>query len=474
MAHQIYNQNDQPKHLKDSSVAAVMVPFPMQGHLNETLHLSNLIASYGIPVHFVGSTTHNHQAKLRLHGWDPENTSKIQFHDLQLPPLTSVTPKFDPHTTFPGHLQPLFDASFHLRQPVFQLLQELSTKFRRIIIIHDTLIATVVQDVKLIPNAESYALHSVSAFAIFFYIWESITNKPFQLDSDIPNNIPSSEGCFTPEFADYAAKQYKVLNFESGRIYNTCRPIEGRYMDLLEKLPTNANKKLFAIGPLNPVEVKGRYTYNRHQCLEWLDKQEKDSVIYISFGTSTSMTKEQIIELAVGLERSRQKFLWVVRSADEVELSAEGDVKRPQLPEGYESRIQDRGMVVRDWAPQLEVLAHPSTGGFMSHCGWNSCMESISMGVPIAAWPMHSDQPRNTILVTQVQKFGIEVRDWAQRNELVTSTTIENAVRKLMISKEGEEMRKQAAELGGIVRGSNATGGSSRLEMDSFIAHITR
>ncbi|KNA09361.1 hypothetical protein SOVF_154400 [Spinacia oleracea] len=446
----------------------------MQGHLNETLHLSNLIVSYGIPIHFTGSIAHNRQAKQRLHGWDPQNTHKMHFHDLQLPPFTKKPPKYSADTKFPGHLQPLFDASLQLRKPVFRLLQELSTKYRRIIVVHDTLMASVVQDVKLIPNAESYALHSVSAFTIFFHIWESITDTSFHLDSDIPKDgiIPSSEGCFTPEFQDFVANQYKVLNFESGRLFNTCREIEGKYVNLLAKLPTNTNKKLFAIGPLNPVEIKSSKT--RHRCLEWLDKQEKDSVIYVSFGTTISMTEDQISELAVGLERSGQKFLWVVRSADGLDISAEDDVKRPQLPKGYENRIENRGLVVRDWAPQLEILAHPSTGGFMSHCGWNSCMESISMGVPIAAWPMHSDQPKNSILITEVLKTGLLVREWEQRAKRVTSTMVEDTVRLLMTSKEGEDMRKRAEELGGAVRGSVADGGSSRLEMDYFIAHISR
>lgn len=89
------------------------------------------------------------------------------------------------------------------------------------------------------------------------------------------------------------------------------------------------------------------------------------------------------------------------RDADRGNFFA-GDVKSAGLPEGYEERIKDVGLVVRDWAPQLEILAHPSTGGFMTHCGWNSCLESITMGVPIAAWLMHSDQPKNAYLVTEI------------------------------------------------------------------------
>lgn len=113
----------------------------------------------------------------------------------------------------------------------------------------------------------------------------------------------------------------------------------------------------------------------------------------MSFGTTSSLSDKEIEELAIRLEKSLQKFIWVLRDADKADVFA-GEERRAQLPEGYEVRLKGRGVIVIDWAPQLEILAHPSTGCFMSHCGWNSCMESISMGVPIAAWPMHSDQPR--------------------------------------------------------------------------------
>ena len=104
----------------------------------------------------------------------------------------------------------------------------------------------------------------------------------------------------------------------------------------------------------------------------------------------------------MGLEQSEQKFIWVSRDADKGDIFA-GNVERAEaLPEGYEERVKEVGLVVRDWAPQLEILAHQSTGWFMSPCGWNSCLESITVGVPIAAWPMHSDQPKNAVLVTDI------------------------------------------------------------------------
>ncbi|KAL3632502.1 Zeatin O-glucosyltransferase [Castilleja foliolosa] len=131
-------------------------------------------------------------------------------------------------------------------------------------------------------------------------------------------------------------------------------------------------------------------------------------------------------------------------------------------------------MVVRDWAPQPEILAHKSTGGYMSHCGWNSCIESITMGVPIAAFPMHSDQPTNAVLVTEILKVGLSVREPIESLEVVKASTIESVVKRLMDSKEGDEVRKRAEELAVVVRRATEEGGASRVELDSFIAHICR
>ncbi|KAM3339494.1 hypothetical protein P3S68_029363 [Capsicum galapagoense] len=290
----------------------------------------------------------------------------------------------------------------------------------------------------------------------------------------IPEDIPSIEDCATPEFWELWNKQQPIEGkICSGELYNSSRAIEGLYLDLVAKEVNGFN--LWAIGPFNPLLLteQKKDSKKRHQIFDWLDRQEKNSVIYVSFGTTSSLSDKEIEELAIGLEKSMQKFIWVLRDADKADVFA-GEERRAQLPEGYEVRLKGRGVIVRDWAPQLEILAHPSTGGFMSHCGWNSCMESISMGVPIAAWPMHSDQPRNSQLITKVLKIGLNVRHWAHQDELVTSETIENAVRTLMASPEGDEMRKRAAELSIAVKQSVLDGGGNSVEMDSFIAHITR
>ncbi|KAK7267319.1 hypothetical protein RIF29_19988 [Crotalaria pallida] len=452
-----------------NQVVVVVVPFPAQGHLNQLLHLSRLILSHNIPVHYVGTATHNLQAKVRVQGWDPNSISNIHFHDLKVPPFASPPPNPNGETKFPSHLIPSFEAAYsHLRQPVAALLLSLSLKARKIIVIYDSLMASVVQDVTCIVNAENYIFHSISAFTAFsFFIDLGISS----LETSIIPELPSMEGCFTTEMRDLINAQVEFLEFNDGSIFNTTRAIEGPYLELMEQV--SGGKKSWALGPFNPLTIEEKNSKERHFTLKWLDEQEPKSVIYISFGTTTALTGEQIKEIATGLEQSKQKFIWVIRDADKGNIFDDDEVRRHELPDRFEERLEGIGLVVRDWAPQLEILSHTSTGGFMSHCGWNSCIESMTMGVPIAAWPMHSDQPRNSVLLTQVLKVGLVVKDWAQRNELVTASDVENAVRRLMEKEEGGGMRQRAMNLKDAIQRSMDEGGISRVEMDSFIGHIT-
>ncbi|KAL7134179.1 hypothetical protein ABFS83_11G009500 [Erythranthe nasuta] len=463
-------------HKQHPQVAVVMVPLPAQGHLNQLLHLSRLVsAAASIPVYYVGSATHIRQAKLRVHGWNPSSAANLRFHEFPTPSFQNPAPNPNSSTKFPSQIFPSLSASMNLRHPLHAFVAGISTEYSRTIIIFDSLMSYVVQDMDSIPNTESYCFVSISAFTYYSFLWETAGKPDLPAGAaNILNEIPCRDDFFTPEFSDFSTLQHSSMKKIAGNIYNSSRLIEGTYLNLLEQ---EKGEKVWAIGPFNPTVIttieqeKVLDSRNRHKCLGWLDKQEPNSVIFVSFGSTTSLSDEQIQELAIGLERSAQKFIWVVREADKGDIF-EGESRKAELPGGFEERVSKRGIVVREWAPQLEILGHSSTGGFMSHCGWNSCMESISMGVPMVTWPMHSDQPRNGFLVTKVLRVGVEVRDWGHfRDKVVSSVMVENAVRALM---ESEEIRKRAEELGAAVRNSFMEGGSGGKEMKSFIAHISR
>ncbi|KAJ8562684.1 hypothetical protein K7X08_031136 [Anisodus acutangulus] len=454
---------------QDHEVAIVMVPFQAQGHLNQLLQLSCLISSsYNHPVYYVGSATHNHQARFRANALNPSDMAKIHFHDIPTPEFDSPPPDFNSSSKFPSHLQPSWDASLLLREPIASFLRNISSKSRRVVVVHDTYTSYNVQDVSSLPNAESYIFNCISAFSSYCFTC-LFMGMPVQLGEELLKMLPSLEGIMSDEARDFIALQSPYMDIRSGGIYNTSKVIEGEFLDLLAQVE---NKKQWAIGPILPTKLD--CASNRNDiCLEWLNKQPPRSVLYVSFGTTTSFSDREIKELAMGLEQSKQKFIWVLRDADRGDIFI-GEARKVELPDGFEERLKGVGLVVREWAPQPEILAHSSTGGFMSHCGWNSCIESITMGVPIAAWPMHFDQPKNGFLVTEILKIGLIMREWEKREELVTASTIENVVRKLMASEEGDVIRKRAEELGEAVRHSTEKGGASRIELDSFIAHITR
>ncbi|XP_062119343.1 zeatin O-glucosyltransferase-like [Humulus lupulus] len=453
-------------HLKDSSsVVVVMVPLLAQSHLNHLLQLSHVVSSYNIPVHYVGSTLHNSQVKSRSINPLRELT-KIHFHNF---PLIRTTP-------FPPNLcsgTKLSETVKLLRDPVAALLRSLSSNVKRLVVVHDVLMTSVVQDFVSLPNAEAYAVNCGSVFSMFTYAFAAIG----QYDIIPIKNIPSVESCYTHQFYEFIKREFKQMKSQVGQLHNSCKAIEGSFLEHVANYVLKGEKKIWAVGPLHQTTVFKEARDDDKCLLEWLDKQEPNSVLYISFGTTTTFSEEKIKEIALGLEQSGVKFMWVLRDEDRLDSFSNGyEGELSKLPSGFEERRRGKGMgmVVTKWVSQVEILGHKSIGGFMSHCGWNSCMESISMGVPIAAWPMEFDQPVNALLVTEVLKVGVAVMEWGQRDELVTSSMIDRAVRTLMASEEGGEIRKRAEELGAEVRKSTAEGGVTRMEWDSFIAHITR
>ncbi|XP_074315001.1 zeatin O-xylosyltransferase-like [Silene latifolia] len=219
--------------------------------------------------------------------------------------------------------------------------------------------------------------------------------KPFILDPPdvLPSYLPSVADTNIPsDCGAFIAKEWTLsLQIDVGIIYNGSRAVEGTYVGLLEKM--YPLKKHFAVGPTISNKFVPSHSKSdqnaRHECITWLDNQEKDSVIFVSFGTTVSLPETVMHELATGLEKSGHTFMWVIRQADKGDIFIDGDNQeavevKKLLPEGFFERVGDRGMVVSgEWVPQLEILGHLSVGGFMTHCGWGSLTESMTMGVPI-------------------------------------------------------------------------------------------
>ncbi|KAF9624161.1 hypothetical protein IFM89_008099 [Coptis chinensis] len=217
--------------------------------------------------------------------------------------------------------------------------------------------------------------------------------------------------------------------------------------------------KFKPIGPLFASSRLAHFWPEDSNCLRWLDQQEAKSVIYVAFGSFTVLDNRQFEELALGLELCGQPFLWVVRP----DFTCEGtDV----YPEGFEARVCSRGRMV-GWAPQRQVLAHPSIACFLSHCGWNSTMEGLSVGVPFLCWPYFADQLLNKSYICDVWKNGLGFD--SDENGLISREEIKAKVVGLLGN---EEIKGNALNLKEIALKNVSDGGASSTNFEDFVQWI--
>ncbi|XP_019154932.1 PREDICTED: anthocyanidin 3-O-glucosyltransferase 5-like [Ipomoea nil] len=315
-----------------------------------------------------------------------------------------------------------------------------------------------------------YAYHPTTAWtatlAMYFQVFDETITGQF-VDRLEPLRIP---GCMPvqPEDMvdplmdrnDQQYREYVNLGIEytqfDGLLINTWEELEPNTVKALrenEELRAIVKVPVYPIGPLKR-SVESKEGEGRDEILKWLDRQPVESVLYVSFGSGGLLTAEQTAELAWGLENSRQRFVWVVRppcdggpdGSINPKLEGGGDAAADYLPEGFLARTKDVGFVVQMWANQIEILTHPSVGGFMSHCGWNSTLESLTNNVPIIAWPLYAEQKMNAAMLAE--EVGVAVRPAVTPTEkVVRRQEIEGMVRTLLQYKEGEAIRERVKKL---------------------------
>ena len=220
--------------------------------------------------------------------------------------------------------------------------------------------------------------------------------------------------------------------------------------------------QIIPIGPLlasNHVGyLAGNFWPEDSTCLNWLDQQPANSVIYVAFGSFTIFEHTQLQELALGLELSNKPFLWVVRSDI-------NNGRNHAFLKEFEDRVSPLGKVVQ-WAPQQKVLSHPSVACFMSHCGWNSTMEGTTRGVPFLCWPYFADQFFNQTLICDVWKVGLKLDP---NGGIVTREEITCKIKQLL---HDEGFKVRALELKNLAINSIKEGGSSNKNLNDFVNWI--
>nr|AEM43004.1 UDP-glucosyltransferase [Siraitia grosvenorii] len=267
-----------------------------------------------------------------------------------------------------------------------------------------------------------------------------------------------------------------------GILINTFAKLESHVMNSMSRSSSSRAPPLYSIGPIlhlkNNNTVGPGGTLHCTDILKWLDNQPPVSVVFLCFGSMGSFDEDQVKEIAHALERSGVRFLWSLRQPppkDKFEAPSEYTDIKYVLPEGFLERTAGIGRVI-GWAPQVEILAHPATGGFVSHCGWNSTLESMWHGVPMATWPLYAEQQFTAFEMVVELGLAVDItldyqkHPHGERSRVVSAEEIQSGIRKLM--EEGGEMRKKVKAKSEESRKSLMEGGSSFISLGRFIDDV--
>ncbi|PON96326.1 UDP-glucuronosyl/UDP-glucosyltransferase [Trema orientale] len=439
-----------------------LLPSAGMGHLTPFIRLVALLTSNNVKVTFITPyptvSISESESFSQLFSTFPQITRK-QLH--LLPLEDSLSKSEDP---FYYHFE-LIRRSSHLLSP---LLASLSPPLSALVT-DMSLTSTVIPitDALQIPN---YIFFTSSAkmlsLFISFHTLVELKAKDFIEISGI-ELIPRS--WIPPPLLEdtnnlmkiYFTESGKKMKDSSGILVNTYESIDGESLAALNKgLVLKGLPPVIAIGPLPP------FKFEKSQPVAWLDDQQAESVLYVSFGSRTAISREQIRELGHGLVRSGKRFLWVIKDKkvdqeDEVELV-------DLIGHGLMERVKERGMVVKNWLNQEEVLSHPAVGWFLSHCGWNSITEALWHGVPMLLWPQHGDQKINADLVERIG-VGMWVKNWGWGGDPIVVVKGKEIAETVVKMTGNEFLRERSAQVRDGARMAVGEGGSSYERLNDLI-----
>lgn len=442
-------------------LSILMLPWLAHGHISPYLELSKRLSTKSIHIYFCSTPINLKSIKI-----PPKYSQSIQLVELHLPSLPNLPPQY--HTTkgLPPNLMTTLKQAFDMSSPAFaSLLQKLKPD----LVIYDMISFWVpsVAGSFNIPAVHFLVFSSVTTSFIIHYSREKNRGET-KTESQYPFSSIFVRDYLKPKIThllDSTAngvvdkdRYFRSYDLSCRFILaKTCTELEAKYIDLLSKL---LNKKVIPVGPIiESVSESESETTTDGMILNWLDKKERSSTVFVSFGSEYFLSETERTEIAHGLEQSEVNFIWVVRFP----IGYKMEIKEA-LPDGFHERIKDRGLIIENWAKQGRILKHKSIGGFVSHCGWSSVLESLGSGVPIVAVPMQLDQPLNGRLVEEVG-VGVEV----VRNETgeIDRDEISRVVREVVVEETGERVRKKVKEISEIMMKKNDQ------EIDSVVNQLT-
>ncbi|KAL9152399.1 hypothetical protein ABFS82_11G119700 [Erythranthe guttata] len=439
----------------------MMVPFPMHGHVIPLLELAKSLAKHGTKITFV-NTEIIHE---RIFNIDRHKREALLEDGVR---LVSVSDGLESNERYiPGKLM---EAVYKvIPQKIEELIREIddtSKEDRITCIIYDQSIGSIqkvagamgIRSAAFLPAAAAslvlgYNIPNLIEDGIIDGEGAPLSNKPIQFSPTMPIMTPSDFVWHRIKIPTVQKLIFNIMIQNNIATSSVDRLICNSIHDL-EPGAFASSPQIIPIGPLleNSSSLQGHFRQNdSNKCLEWLDRHPTCSVIYVAFGSLAMFNKAQFQELAVGLEITEMPFLWVVRPDNR------------NFPEGFSERVSSRGKIV-EWAPQQKILSHPSIACFVSHCGWNSTVESVSNGVPILCWPYFADQFINQSYICDIWKIGLKFE-----NDDVTSGEIKDKIRRLI---EDCAFKETALCLREKIEISAREGGNSYNNLKNFITWI--
>eukprot|EP00252_Welwitschia_mirabilis_P014120 TRINITY_DN31163_c0_g1_i1.p1 TRINITY_DN31163_c0_g1~~TRINITY_DN31163_c0_g1_i1.p1 ORF type:complete len:443 (-),score=56.10 TRINITY_DN31163_c0_g1_i1:157-1485(-) len=434
----------------------LVVALPSTGHVNPLLQFAKKLCSKGIAVTLVITQEWTEKISTADIGQlQLENFSCGSSSDYQIADMNTRAQMLSENG--PPSLQ--------------KLLDKLNSRGRSVsCIVYDSFLPWVVKIAR--DNHMPAAFFWTQSWAAFLLYHFLVLQKPEFL-CELPEEIqigglPKFHRAEMPSVLQKDSPHVKLKEaaIEQFRDLRHAKCILGNSFEELEREETDEIRDLgydaFSVGPLVSAGSTSAHLWKSWSYSDWLDSRLSRSVVYVAFGSIAEFTNTQTDEIAEGLLACGYPFLWVIRPYRKT-----GECYVPEAVQGLE---KERGLVV-PWCSQTEVLSHPSVGVFLSHCGWNSVLEGLLMGVPIVGFPQWSDQKMNMKCIEKKWKTGICLKT-DEAEDMVKSEEVEKRVRFVMESVEGEALRKNARKWGERGVRSSKPDGSLEANVQRFVSSV--
>ncbi|CAI9104576.1 OLC1v1003279C1 [Oldenlandia corymbosa var. corymbosa] len=341
-----------------------------------------------------------------------------------------------------------------------------------------------VADSLQIPSATLW-VQSAASFSAYYHYYNNLVPFPTKTQPDIDVQLPAMPLLKHDEIPSFLHPNTPYPVLRDAILFGLLKNLSKNFCVLmdtfedLEKEEISYMSKLCPIKPIGPLFKNPKSSPNSNsnvsvdilkaeECLEWLDSKPASSVVYISFGSIVLLKDAQITEIAHGLLDSGVPFLWVIRPP-----AKDTQFRTVSLPEGFMEKVGDNGKLVK-WCPQELVLAHKSLACFLTHCGWNSTLESLASGAPVITFPQWGDQVTDAKYLVDVFKVGIRLCRGEAENRIIPREEVKKCLIEATSGSRAAELKENALKWNKLAGDAVAEGGSSDRNLQEFVDEVRR